>query len=144
MNLNHWFILNYSCFTKNYARLISRRQWELYGIIYAWCRKVSFDLQTLTKYILVHAWEPLAVCPTLWGLRIARYCRTDNVRAHADMIYICRHMEYWMPMATEKRSIGTILHWPWYNHTRRHLPLLGSLTVSKVCEVSESQEQSVK
>ena len=37
--------------------MISRRQWELYGIIYALCRKVSFDLQILTKYILVQEWD---------------------------------------------------------------------------------------
>ena len=32
------------------------------------------------------------------------------------------HMEYCMPILW----IGTILHWLWYNHTRRHLPLLCS------------------
>lgn len=39
--------------------MISRRQWELYGIIFALCRKVSFDLQILTKYILVQEWNQL-------------------------------------------------------------------------------------
>lgn len=37
--------------------MISRRQWELYGIIYTFPVKFLFDLQTLTKYILVQAWD---------------------------------------------------------------------------------------
>ena len=69
--------------------------------------------------------------------------RTDNARAHADMIYTCaphgvveaiRRMTY-----RNNTPLAVTLY-----HTRRHLPLLGSLTVSKVCEVSEGQEQSAK
>ena len=35
-------------------------------------------------------WELLVVCPTNWGLRIARNSWTDNVRAHAVYINIIR------------------------------------------------------
>ena len=51
----------------NNARLISRRQWELHGIIYTWNCEVSFDLQALTKYILVQAWNRSVVHSTHWG-----------------------------------------------------------------------------
>lgn len=35
MDVNRQFAANNSSFDINNARLISRRQWELYGIIYA-------------------------------------------------------------------------------------------------------------
>ena len=57
MDVNRWFAANNSSSDINNTRLISCRQWELYGIIFVWCRKVSFDLQALTKYVLVQTWS---------------------------------------------------------------------------------------
>ena len=63
-----------------------------YFAFYIWCGAIFFHIVMVPyqRLDLIHrhkrkAWEPPAVCPTLWGLRIARYCRTDNARAHADM-----------------------------------------------------------
>lgn len=39
-------------------------QWELYGIIYTWSRKVSSDLQMFIKHILVQAWNRRVVHST--------------------------------------------------------------------------------
>ena len=70
---------------KTFWREHSSNQWELYGINSSWYCKVPFDLQILTKYLLVQAWNRLVVHSTHRGSCTAYYSRTDNVRAHADM-----------------------------------------------------------
>ena len=49
---------------KNNTKLKSYIQWELYGIIYTWSRKVSSDLQMFIKHILVQAWNRRVVHST--------------------------------------------------------------------------------
>ncbi|MFT0462107.1 hypothetical protein [Bacteroides thetaiotaomicron] len=79
--------------------MISRRQWELYGIIYALCRKVSFDLQTLTKYIQVQAWESYLRPFHVQGLRNAHHRERTTQKAHADM-YNTRNL----PLFSQKEA----------------------------------------
>ena len=68
--------------------MISRRQWELYGIIYALCRKVSFDLQTLTKYILVQAWSQFIALTNAGWYGIITYL-DERYNLSAEEIRIC-------------------------------------------------------
>ena len=68
--------------------MISRRQWELYGIIYALCRKVSFDLQTLTKYILVQAWSQIIALTNAGWYGIITYL-DERYNLSAEEIRIC-------------------------------------------------------
>ena len=61
--------------------------WELCGIKQQVESRILVDYQYYRVLRWGQAWELPVVCPTTRGLRIALSCRTDNVRAHADMIY---------------------------------------------------------
>lgn len=63
-------------------------QWELYGIIYALCRKVSFDLQTLTNTYWFKRGARLMLASRSEGLRIAQYVETSNAESPTQM-YDC-------------------------------------------------------
>ena len=72
------------------------------------------------------------------------YQRWYNANTTSKPTPICIHFSLYGYKTYRFDAISHTSKGMWINTSREHLPLLCSLTVHEVCEVSESQEQSAK